>query len=108
MNFDALKQKKFSFIYITTKDCNVCKILQPKLHELAKNYNGANFHLIELDDHKDASGYFMAFSIPTFLVYAEGSELIRTARHLNIEEIKSKLDRYYPMIFAGDDILKTQ
>jgi len=99
MDFEALKQEKFSFIYITTKNCNVCKVLQPRLRELAKNYKSSKFHLIELDDHKEAAGFFMAFSIPTFLVYSEGSELIRTARHLNIDEIRTKLNRYYQMIF---------
>ena len=99
MDFEELKQEKFSFIYITTKDCNVCKVLQPKLRELAKNYQGSTFHLIELDTHKEAAGFFMAFSVPTFLVFSEGSELIRTARHLNINEIKTKLNRYYQMIF---------
>ena len=95
--------EKFSFIYITTKNCNVCKILQPKLRELAESYQSFTFHLIELDNHKEAAGFFMAFSVPTFLVYSEGSELIRTARNLNINEIKIKLNRYHQMIFAKDE-----
>ena len=99
LDFNKLKQEKFSFIYITTKNCNVCKVLQPKLRELAQSYQGSTFRLIELDDHKEAAGFFMAFSVPTFLVYSEGSELIRTARHLNIDEIRTKLNRYYQMIF---------
>lgn len=102
MDFKALIQEKFAFIYITTKDCKVCKVLQPKLRELAKKYQGCTFHLIELDDYKDAAGFFMAFSVPTFLVYSEGSELIRTARHLNIDEIRIKLNRYHQMIFNED------
>ena len=103
MDFEKLKQEKFSFIYITTKDCIVCKVLQPKLRELAKNYQGSTFHLIELDEYKDAAGFFMAFSVPTFLVYSEDRELFRTARHLNIDEIKTKLNRYHQMIFAKDE-----
>ena len=103
LDYHKLKQEKFSFIYITTKDCNVCKVLQPKLRELAKSYQDCSFHLIELDDYKDAAGFFMAFSVPTFLVYSEGSELIRTARHLNIDEIKTKLNRYHQMIFNEDE-----
>ncbi|MDA3814488.1 MAG: thioredoxin family protein [Candidatus Cloacimonetes bacterium] len=103
MDFEKLKQEKFSFIYITTKECNICKVLQPKLRELAKKYQGCTFHLIELDDYKDAAGFFMAFSVPTFLVYSEDSELIRTARHLNIDEIETKLNRYHQMIFNEDE-----
>ena len=97
---EKLKQDKFSFIYITTRDCKVCKILQPKLRVLAESYQGSVFHLIELDDHQEAAGFFMAFSVPTFLVYSEGRELLRTARHMNIEDVKNKLDRYYELIFA--------
>ena len=100
MDFEALKMEKFSFVYITTKDCNVCKVLQPRLRDLAKTYNEATFNLIELDDHKDAAGFFMAFSVPTFLVYSEGKELLRESRHMNFDEIKNKLDRYHEMIFS--------
>lgn len=99
IDYQKLKQKKFSFIYITTKNCNICKIIQPKLRELTKDYKGATFHLIELDDDKEASGFLMVFAVPTILVYSEGKELIRAGRHLNIDEIKAKLDRYYKMIF---------
>ena len=103
MDFGKLKKEKFSFIYITTKDCNVCKVLQPKLRELAKSYKGCTFNLIKLDEHNDAAGFFMALSVPTFLVYTEGRELIRTARHLNIDEIRTKLNRYHQMIFDEDE-----
>ena len=98
-NYQELKEGNFAFIYITTKSCNVCKVLKPKLIELSEKYPQATFNLLELDDHPDAAGFFMAFSIPTFLVYSQNSELIRTARHMNIAEIEAKLDRYYQMIF---------
>ena len=96
-------QVRFIIVYITTKDCNVCKVLQPKLRELAEGFQRSTFHLIELDDNKEAAGFFMAFSVPTFLVYSQGSELIRTARHLNIDEIRMKLNRYHQMIFEKDE-----
>ena len=99
IEFEKMKQERVSFVYITTKNCNVCKVIQPKMRKLAKSYSGSKFHLIELDDQKEASGFFMVFSVPTILVYSEGKELIRTGRHLNIDEMKMKLDRYHQMIF---------
>jgi thioredoxin-like negative regulator of GroEL len=103
LDFQKLKQNKFSFIYITIKDCNVCKVLQPRLRDFANKFKGSEFHLIDLDVLKETSGYFMAFSVPTFLVYSEGRELIRTARHLNIDEIRAKLNRCHKMIFDEDE-----
>jgi len=99
MDIESYKQEEFSFVYITTKSCNVCKVLQPKLRKLANKFEKAEFHLIELEDHSQAAGLFMAFTIPTFIVYSEGHELIRTARNINVTEVESKLDRYYNMKF---------
>jgi len=99
LDFEKLKQQKFLFIYLTTKNCNVCKVLQPRLRDLASKFIGSEFHLLDLDVLKEASGYFMAFSVPTFLVYSEGKELLRESRYMNLDEIKNKLDRYYEMIF---------
>ena len=103
IEFEKMKQDKFSFVYITTKNCNVCKVIQPKMKKLAKSYSGSKFHLIKLDDQKEASDFFMVFSVPTILVYLEGKELIRTGRHLNFDDIKMKLDRYYGMIFSKSE-----
>ena len=99
MDFETLTQQKFSFIYLTTKNCNVCKVLQPRLRDLASKFKGSEFHLIDLDEFKEASGYFMAFSVPTFLVYSEGKELLRESRHMSLDEIENKLDRYHEMKF---------
>lgn len=102
MDFNKIQQKQFSFIYITTKNCNVCKVLQPQLRKLAASFPKAEFHLIQLDDTPAAAGEFMAFSVPTFLVYSEGKELLRSSRNLDLYEIETKLKRYYSMLFEED------
>ncbi len=98
MDYYAMKQSDFAFVYLTTKACNVCKILEPKLRELAKGYPKVEFHKIFLDENENAKGEFMAFTVPTFIVFSQGKELVRTARHISILELKEKLDRYYQMI----------
>ena len=100
MEYSKLKEGQFSFVYLTTKACNVCKILEPKLRTLAKDYSQSEFTKIYLDDYPDAKGEFMAFSFPTFVVYSDRKELVRAARHMSIDEIKSKLDRYHDLIFG--------
>ncbi|MCF7792490.1 MAG: thioredoxin family protein [Candidatus Cloacimonetes bacterium] len=99
MDFAEIKHKQFSFVYITTKDCNVCKVLQPQLREMAQKYSKADFELIELDDHPAAAGEFMAFAVPTFIVYSDGKELLRASRNLDLYDIETKLYKYYKMIF---------
>jgi thiol-disulfide isomerase/thioredoxin len=99
MTFEEMKNEIFSFVYLTTTTCNVCKILQPKLRELAENYKEATFHEILMDEQPEAKGFFMAFAVPTFIVYSGGQEILRTARHISVDESRNTLDRYYGMIF---------
>lgn len=99
MDFKELKQRKFSFVYITTKDCNVCKILQPKLRKLAESFPKANFELLELDKYPQAAGEFICFTVPTIIVFSEGKELLRASRNLDLTEIEYKLTKFYNLIF---------
>ncbi|MBT3168464.1 MAG: thioredoxin family protein [Candidatus Cloacimonetes bacterium] len=98
MDFEKIKQEKFSFVYLTTKTCNVCKILQPKLRKLANEFDDATFHKIYLEEFPEATGDFMAFAVPTFVVYVEGREVLRTARHISIDNVREKLSRLYGML----------
>jgi thiol-disulfide isomerase/thioredoxin len=97
--FATMTQQEFSFVYLTTTGCNVCKVLAPQLEAMARKFPGATFHRIELDDNPVAKGKFMAFAIPTLVVYSNGQELLRVARHIDLLDVEQKLTRYYQMIF---------
>lgn len=99
MNYIQLKDKEFSFIYLSREECSVCHALLPKIKKLASDYPKGEFTHIDLDDHPLAAGEFMVFSIPALLVYSGGKELYRGARFFNMKELKERLDRYYNSIF---------
>ena len=99
MDYEKLKMEKFSFIYLSQEECGVCRVTKPMFKELANKYEKAIFTDIDLNVFEDAKGYFSVFTIPVFLVYSEGKEILREARFFNFKEIEIKLDRYYKMIF---------
>lgn len=99
MNYDQLKEGKFSFVYLSKEECSVCSVTKPIFEKLASKYSQATFTHIDLNINEDAKGFFSVFTIPAILVYSEGKELIREARFFKFEEIEQKLDRYHSMIF---------
>lgn len=99
MDFKKLKDNKFQFVYLTTTSCNVCKVLEPKIIKLIQDYPQISFQKIYLDDEPAAKGEFMAFTVPTLVIFSEGKELFRSARNISIMELQQKLDRYYNLIF---------
>lgn len=86
--------------YLSTPECNVCKVLKPKVIEMIENdFPGMNFCYVDLNEAKEISGQLSVFSVPTILVYFEGKETIRVSRNVHLEELREQIERYYKMIF---------
>ena len=86
--------------YLSTPECNVCKVLKPKVIEMLKSdFPQIRFYYIDLNEAKEISGQLSVFSVPTILVYFEGKETIRVSRNVHPEELREQIDRYYKMIF---------
>ena len=86
--------------YLSTPECNVCKVLKPKVIDMIENdFAEINFCYVDLNEAKEISGQLSVFSVPTILVYFEGKETIRASRNMHIEELREQIERYYKMIF---------
>jgi thioredoxin-like negative regulator of GroEL len=86
--------------YLSTPECNVCKVLKPKVKEmLQEDFPHIQFYYVDLNESKEISGQLSVFSVPTILVYFEGKETIRASRNVHLEELHGQVERYYKMIF---------
>jgi thioredoxin 1 len=87
-------------IYFYNDNCAPCKALRPKVIELM------DFHfplirviMINAGAHPEISGQFNIFSSPTILLLFDGKEVLRESKYVSIEELKSKVERYYELYF---------
>lgn len=85
--------------YFSNDNCNVCKVLKPKIIDLL-NENFANilFYYCNIDENLEISAQNSVFSIPTIIVFFDGKEIYRFGRFLDINELKVKLGRVYNLI----------
>ena len=96
----VLGNHKSVCFYLSTPECNVCKVLKPKVIEMLKSdFPQIHFYYIDLNEAKEISGQLSVFSVPTILIYFEGKETIRVSRNVHPEELREQIDRYYKMIF---------
>lgn len=97
---NIVESKKAVCFYLSTPECNVCKVLKPKILEMVENnFPEINFCYVDLNEAKEISGQLSVFSVPTILVYFEGKETIRVSRNVHLEELREQIERYYKMIF---------
>lgn len=87
----------FSFLYVSSEECNVCKDLFPKVEELLKKYPKIESRRMEINDVQGLAGHLSIFTIPAVILYIDGMEYLREARFISIEDLDRKIERYYTM-----------
>lgn len=86
--------------YFSTPDCNVCKVLKPKIISLLENkFPLMKFAYINLADAKELAAEYNVFTVPTILFYLDGKEYIRKSRNVNLYDLEHELDRLYNLYF---------
>jgi len=87
-------------LYFTHEGCNVCKVLKPKIRQLLnEKFPKISFHEFDTEKSPEISAQLSIFSVPTILVYFNGSEFYRLSRHINVKELTLSLERPYNMLF---------
>ncbi len=72
--------------------------MKPKLEAIIRKYKEMEGIYINIDELKRIAAHYGIFTAPALILYIEGKESIREARHISIDEFEKKLDRYYKML----------
>lgn len=97
---ELVKNNEMVLLYFGGTDCNVCISMKPKVIELLKNYPKIKSVQVDTGKSLAVSAAYNIFTIPVILLYIEGKEVIREARHISIQDIDSKIERYYNLYFG--------
>ncbi len=97
----VVKENTSTLFYFSNDDCNVCKVLKPKVYDLLQqHFPEIGFFYVDTKTLPDVAAQNRVFTIPTLLVFFDGNELIRKSRYIGIEELKQELSRPYKIMFA--------
>jgi thioredoxin-like negative regulator of GroEL len=102
-NIDEIKRlisdNKIVLLYLSSKNCNICKVIYPRLLGMLKTYPDVKTARADIQELPLLSGKYNVFTIPCVLIFADGKEIVREARYIDIEAIKEMLKRYCNMIY---------
>lgn len=88
-------------LYFSTPECNVCKVLKPKVKQLLREkYPDIALYYIDCTALPEVAARFSVFAVPTLLVYFDGKETIRKSRYLGIDELDDAIRRPFQIFFG--------
>jgi thioredoxin 1 len=98
---DLLQKEDAILFYFSHDNCNVCKVLKPKISEMIDS----EFPKIKIaysDTVKlpEIAGQNRIFAVPTILVFFGGKEYIRSSRNIHTSALTDQIRRPYDMMFS--------
>ena len=89
-------------IYFTSSECNVCKVLKPKVRELIEQkFPEMVLYFINIVENPEIAAEFQVFTVPVVLIYFEGREFIRKVRNIGLIELEKEIIRPYRLLFES-------
>lgn len=97
-----LKSNEAVLFYLSTPQCNVCKVLKPKLIEfINQKFPMIKMGYINTEALPEVSAQNSIFTVPTILVFFDRKEFIRKSRNINLTEFENEIERPYSMFFGS-------
>jgi len=102
MELHQLIDKQAVILYLTSPECNVCKVLKPKVREMVeKVFPRMTILFIDISRNPKIAAELQVFTVPVILVYFEGREFIRKARNISLKELEKEISRPYKLFFES-------
>ena len=98
---EFLRENPAVLVFFSDESCNVGDALSPKLQAMMQEeFPEMQFLEINVQMLPEARGYYNVFVIPTVLVYFDGRETIRQARHISVPKLAMEIERVYDIMFS--------
>lgn len=97
-DFSQILESQSAIVYFSSPFCGVCGTLKPKVANLSQEFSKTSFFEVDISLNQQIAAQYSVFSAPTVLVFFEGKESIRLSRIFSLDDLQSKLRRFYEIV----------
>lgn len=97
---ELVAENMMTLVYFGNDTWGVCKDIKSKVLTLLEEYPEIKFVYVDVEKSHNVAVHYNIFTVPGILLYVDGKESIREARHISVLDLESKINRYYEMLFA--------
>ena len=96
----VIKEETAVLVYFSHEQCNVCKVLKPKVQNLLEEkFPQMAMYYSDTVNQSEVAAQNRVFAVPTVLVFFDGRETYRFSRNIGLGELEQSIQRPYSMIF---------
>ncbi|WP_010664518.1 thioredoxin family protein [Marinilabilia salmonicolor] len=97
---EVVKEEAAILVYFSHEQCNVCKVLKPKVQSLLEEkFPQMAMYYSDTVNQAEVAAQNRVFAVPTVLVFFDGRETYRFSRNIGLGELEQSIQRPYSMIF---------
>lgn len=96
---NLISNNKMAVVYFTGMDCGACEAIKFKIESILKELPQIKSGEINGEENLGVAAKYGVFSLPIFLLFIEGKEILRIGRNVNLLELEGSIRRYYEMLF---------
>lgn len=97
---ETIKQSEAVLVYFFNDSCAPCIALRPKVIELMKShFIQMELLFVNLSEFPSLTSKLGVYESPVIIGFFEGKESLRFSKYISITELKSRISRYYSLLF---------
>ena len=96
----VLEKEDGVLVYFSHEQCNVCKVLKPKIKEMLNdNFPKMKMYYADTVKNPEIAGQYGIFTVPSIVSFFGGKETFRKSRNIGVDELGKQIERPYNMVF---------
>lgn len=98
---NTVESNQAVLVYFYNDTCAPCVALRPKVQEMMDaNFGKMESLFVNAGTYPELSASYNVFASPTIIVFFETKETFRVSKYVSTQELESKIQRYYDILFS--------
>lgn len=89
-----IRQNRLAVLYISAPKCGVCTVMKPKINEILNDFDNVASSAVGIDEVPALASSYHILTAPALLIFADGKEVWRGARFIDVADFENKLAQY--------------
>lgn len=91
---DFIQENRLAVLYISAPKCGVCTVMKPKIGAIINDFDNVASGAVGIDVVPEMASFYHILTAPALLVFADGKEIWRGARFIDVADFEQRLAQY--------------